>query len=268
MKFSKRFRVSPSSFQLSKLNPGATPGLSDKAKAKAMLERDIERLYELQYELYAENQRSLLIVLQAMDAGGKDGLIRSLSAGLNPQGCDVTSFKAPSPEEAGHDFLWRIHKAVPARGEIAIFNRSHYEDVLVVRVHNLVPRPIWQKRYEQINRFEQHLSDNGTTVIKFYLHISRDEQKSRLVERLDDRRKHWKFSEHDLEERPFWDDYMKAYEAALKNCSTAGSPWFAIPANRNWYRNAVIARILVETLEEMSPKLPKPKIDVSAIKFD
>ncbi len=265
MSFTKRFKVPQTGFRMSSVDPDASPGIRDKAQARVMLERDTKRLYQLQYELYAENRRSLLIVLQAMDAGGKDGTIRSLSLGLNPQGCHVTSFKAPSTIETEHDFLWRIHQAVPARGDIAIFNRSHYEDVLVVRVHNLVPRPMWEKRYEQINRFEQHLNANGTTIVKFYLHISRDEQKRRLVERLEDPRKRWKYSQHDLEERTFWDDYMKAYEAALRHCSTAIAPWFAIPANRNWYRNAVIARILVETLEAMNPKLPKPKIDTQAI---
>jgi len=225
MDFTKRFKVEPhAGFRMASLDPDATPGIRDKAVARTMLDRDIKRLYDLQYDLYAENRRSLLIVLQAMDAGGKDGTIRSLSLGLNPQGCHVTSFKAPSTAESEHDFLWRIHQAVPSRGDIAIFNRSHYEDVLVVRVHNLVPRGVWQQRYEQINRFEQHLAANGTTILKFFLHISREEQKRRLIERLEDPRKRWKYSQHDLEERPFWNDYMKAYEAALRHCSTGPAP--------------------------------------------
>jgi PPK2 family polyphosphate:nucleotide phosphotransferase len=269
MKFTRRLRVAAGErFRLDRHDPDATPGIRDKAAARRMMARDLKRLYELQYNLYAENRRSLLLVLQAMDAGGKDGTIRSLSAGLNPQGCHVTSFKAPSAEESDHDFLWRIHRAVPARGDIAIFNRSHYEDVLVVRVHNLVPREEWSVRYDQINRFEQHLTETGTTVVKCFLHISREEQKARLLERLEDPRKRWKYSASDIEERKFWDDYMKAFEVALARCSTRHAPWFVIPANRNWYRNAVMCRILVETLEAMDPKLPNPTLDTRGISFD
>ncbi len=210
----------------------------------------------LQERLYAEDKQKLLIVLQAMDAGGKDGAIRNILKGVNPQGVRVQSFKVPSKEELAHDFLWRIHKVVPARGMISVFNRSHYEDVLVVRVHNIVPESVWQLRYTQINQFEKLLHDTGTRILKFYLHISPEEQKERFQARLDEPEKHWKFSLEDLEKAKFWADYMAAYEQMLHECSTPWAPWHVIPANQKWYRNLAIIRTIVHTLRDMNPQFP------------
>jgi PPK2 family polyphosphate:nucleotide phosphotransferase len=203
-----------------------------------------------------------------MDAGGKDGTIRHVMSGLNPQGCRVSSFKVPTEEELAHDYLWRIHRAVPGKGEIGIFNRSHYGDVLVVRVHNLVPKRVWSKRYDQINAFENILAENGVTIVKFFLHISKDEQKQRLQERLDDSSKHWKVSAADFEERKYWDDYTEAYEDVLSRCSTPWAPWYVIPANRKWFRNLAVAGILVSTLEDMDMRFPKSKLDLSKFSLD
>ena len=269
MNLSARLSVRPGKrLSLSAIDPDSTPGVRTKADAQRILERNLGRLYELQYDLYAENQRALLVVLQAMDAGGKDGTIRRLAAGLNPQGCRVTSFKVPTAEEAGHDFLWRIHRAVPAQGEIGIFNRSHYEDVLVVRVHDLAPKSVWSKRYDQINAFEQYLGETGTVILKIFLHISKEEQKRRFLERINDPRKHWKFSPADVEKRKRWDDYQQAYEEALRRCTTPSAPWFVVPADHNWYRNAAVSQILVDALEEMNPRLPKPEFDAAKIKIE
>jgi PPK2 family polyphosphate:nucleotide phosphotransferase len=193
-----------------------------------------------------------------MDAGGKDGTIKHVMRGVNPQGCQVTSFKVPTKEELEHDFLWRVHKAVPRRGYIGIFNRSHYEDVLVVRVDNLAPEPVWQQRYEQINHFEKLLADTGTTILKFYLHISKDEQKERFEARLQDPHKNWKFSMEDVEKRQQWDDYTHAFEDALSRCSTPWAPWYVIPANHKWYRNLVISEIIVDTLTRLDMRYPPP----------
>lgn len=224
-----------------------------------------EKLQELQELLYAEGRHKVLVVLQAMDTGGKDGAIRRVFDGVNPQGVKVASFKVPTPEELAHDFLWRVHKVVPANGEMAIFNRSHYEDVLVVRVHNYVPKEVWSKRYEQINAFEKLLAENGTTILKFFLHISRDEQKERLQARLDDPSKHWKFSVGDLGERKLWDEYQAAYEDALNKTSTEYAPWYVVPANRKWYRDLVISTVLVDTLKGLKMEYPKPKDDLSGV---
>jgi len=224
-----------------------------------------EKLQELQELLYAEGRHKVLVVLQAMDTGGKDGAIRRVFDGVNPQGVKVASFKVPTPEEAAHDFLWRVHKVVPANGELVVFNRSHYEDVLVVRVHNYVPKEVWSKRYEQINAFEKLLAENGTTILKFFLHISKDEQKERLQARLDDPTKHWKFSLGDLGERKFWDDYQAAYEDALNKTSTKHAPWYVVPANRKWYRDLVISTVLVDTLKGLKMEFPKPKDDLSSV---
>lgn len=210
----------------------------------------------MQQRLYAENKRSLLIVLQAMDTGGKDGTIKHVFQGINPQGCQVWSFKKPSDEEASHDFLWRYHQRTPQRGMITIFNRSHYEDVLIVRVKQLVPEEVWRKRYHTINEFEQMLTLNNITVIKFFLHISKEEQKQRLESRLQDPDKRWKFSTNDVNERRLWDDYQQAYEYAINNCSTTYAPWYVVPANKKWYRNLVIARAIADTLEAMNPQYP------------
>jgi len=221
-----------------------------------------DRLFDLQALMYADNRYSLLIVIQAMDAGGKDGLIRSVMSGLNPQGCTVTSFKAPSAEELDHDYLWRIHHVIPRKGEIGIFNRSHYEDVLVVRVHGLVPKDVWKDRFDQINDFEKYLAENNVVVRKFYLHISKKEQEERILKRLLDPKKNWKFSAADLKEREHWDEYMEAFDDLLGKCSTRSAPWYIVPANKKWYRNLIVARALVDTLESLDMKWPKPSPDV------
>lgn len=250
---------------LADYDPGFSGDLQKKSDAKAQLERNVERLRDLQQVMWAQGEHALLIVLQALDAGGKDGVIRHVMSGVNPQGCQVTSFKVPTEEELEHDYLWRIHKATPRRGYIGIFNRSHYEDVLVVRVHNLVPEDVWQQRYEQINHFERLLADSGTTILKFFLYISKDEQKERFEARLRDPRKNWKFSVKDVKERGYWDDYVRAYEDALGRCSTPWAPWYIVPANRKWYRNLVISRIIVETLEKLDMHYPPPLPDADTI---
>ena len=222
---------------------------------------------QLQRQLYAEGKQKLLIVLQAMDAGGKDGTIRNILKGVNPQGVRVHSFKVPSKEELAHDFLWRIHKAVPAQGMIGVFNRSHYEDVLVVRVHDIVPEAVWRPRFEQINQFEKLLHNTDTRILKFYLHISEDQQKKRFQARLDEADKNWKFSLEDLEKRKFWSDYMTAYEEMLQQCSTTWAPWHIIPANQKWYRNLAIMRVITDTLRKLDPKFPK-SADLSDVRVD
>jgi PPK2 family polyphosphate:nucleotide phosphotransferase len=244
--------------KLAKFDPDDTLGYSHDEKTQAKLATTLQRLDRLQYVLYATKKKALLIVLQAMDAGGKDGTIRHVMTGVNPQGCRVTSFKQPTQEELAHDFLWRIHAAVPARGMLGIFNRSHYEDVLVVRVHGLVPKKIWKARYDQINEFEKLLDENGVTILKFFLHISKDEQKKRFEERLTDPRKYWKFGPADLKERELWDQYQEAYEAALERCSTKRAPWFIIPANHKWFRNLAVSKIVLETLEGFEMQMPGP----------
>jgi len=245
-------------------DPGETLGL-DKEAAAEKTEQNIARLDELQYLMYAEHRRALLVVLQGMDGAGKDGTIRHVTRGLNPQGCRVTSFKAPSTEEADHDFLWRVHRAVPPSGEVAIFNRSHYEDVLAARVRKLVPKNVWTRRYDRINGFEQLLTDSSVVVVKFFLHISKDEQRRRFEERLRDPTKQWKLSPSDFEDRKQWDDYVAAYEDALTRCSTSDAPWLIVPADKKWFRNFAVSRILVETLEALDMRFPKPTVDVSRI---
>jgi PPK2 family polyphosphate:nucleotide phosphotransferase len=242
--------------RLADFDAGYTDGLQNKEKAKKELAKNLAVLDDLGYRLYAENRRSLLIVLQGMDTSGKDGTVRHVLQGFNPQSCQVTSFKQPGFEDLAHDFLWRIAKATPRKGFIGIFNRSHYEDVLVVRVHNLVPKEEWQTRYDRINRFEQMLVDGGTTLVKIFLHIDKDEQKRRLQARLDDPKKRWKFSKADIAERRYWSDYQRAYEAALTRCNAKDAPWYIVPANHKWYRDLVISRILRKTLEKMNPKYP------------
>jgi len=251
--------------RLRAVDPGDTRGLDSHDEAREQLASDLERLRELQKLLVADGRHALLVVLQAMDTGGKDGTIRHVMSGLNPAGCAVTSFKVPSAEELAHDFLWRIHRAVPPRSMIGVFNRSHYEDVLVVRVHGLVPDATWKARYRQINEFERHLSENGVTILKFFLHISKAEQAERLRERIEDKSKNWKFAEGDLEERKLWNRYMAAYEDAVNRCSTLWARWHVVPANKKWARDALIARAMVETLESLRLRYPKPKIDLSKI---
>jgi PPK2 family polyphosphate:nucleotide phosphotransferase len=230
--------------------------IKNKQDAQAELDENIEVLADLGYRLYAESRRALLLVLQGMDTSGKDGTIRHVMKGFNPQSCQVTSFKQPSILEMDHDFLWRIARAMPGKGNIGIFNRSHYEDVLIVRVHNLVPKSEWQTRYDRINLFEKMSHQGGTTVVKVFLHISKDEQRKRLQSRLDDPKKRWKFSKADLAEREYWNDYQKAYNEALTRCNTEESPWYIVPANKKWYRNLVVSRILRKTLEKLNPKYP------------
>lgn len=216
------------------------------------------KLAELQEILYAGYKERLLIILQAMDTGGKDGTIRSVFDGVNPQGVKVTGFKVPTPEELDHDYLWRIHSHTPGKGEIVIFNRSHYEDVLVVRVHGLVPPKVWGKRYQHINHFEKILADEGTTILKFFLMIDEEEQRCRLIDRIKDTTKQWKFNPNDIEERKLWKEYMKAYEDVLEKTSTSWAPWYIIPANRNWYRNLVVSEIIVNTLKRLRLNYPPP----------
>ncbi|HSH78556.1 MAG TPA: polyphosphate kinase 2 family protein, partial [Herpetosiphonaceae bacterium] len=242
---------------LREANPDESEHYERKKDVRDELDVQRKRIRDLQARLYAERKRSLLIVLQAMDTGGKDGTIRGVFEGVNPQGCQVWSFKAPGPEELDHDFLWRYHQRTPARGMITIFNRSHYEDVLIVRVKRMIPEDVWRRRYNMINEFEHMLSLNNTTVLKFYLHISKDEQKRRLESRLEDPNKHWKFSSNDLKERAYWEDYQSAFEDAITNCATAYAPWYVIPANKKWYRNLVIARTIADTLEVMNPQFPQ-----------
>jgi PPK2 family polyphosphate:nucleotide phosphotransferase len=267
MKYSEKFRVKPESMvRLDKIDAAFKDKHDDQASALGEIETYTQRLRELQYLLYAEDRRSLLIILQAMDAGGKDGTINHVLGNMNPQGARVYGFKVPSAEEAAHDFLWRIHQAAPHRGQIAIFNRSHYEDVLVSRVHNVVPKKVWSKRYDLINDFEKNLVDNGTHILKFYLHISEDEQLRRFKQRIADPARHWKISESDYKEREYWDDYTKAFEDALSNCSTAHAPWFVIPADHKWFRNLAVSQIVVETLESLKMEFPKPTVDIKEIK--
>lgn len=229
---------------------------NDRESAESAFKQLRRELIDLQNILYAEGKQSLLIVLQAMDAGGKDGTIRKVFRGVNPQGVKVSSFKAPTSEELSHDFLWRVHAHAPARGMIAVFNRSHYEDVLITRVEKMISIDECQSRYAHINHFEQLLVDSGTRILKFYLHISPAEQKKRFQERLDRPEKHWKFDLNDLKKRNDWDLYMEAFERALENCSTETAPWYAIPADQKWYRNLAITRVIVDTLKQMNPQFP------------
>jgi PPK2 family polyphosphate:nucleotide phosphotransferase len=244
---------------LSDYDPGYTGAYHDKDAAREQLKENRKRLRALQQVLYAQHKHALLIVLQGMDASGKDGTIRHVMRGINPQGVTVTSFKVPTPEELDHDFLWRIHQHTPRRGMIGIFNRSHYEDVLVVRVEKLVTRGVWQARYDHINAFERLLADSGVTILKFFLHISKDEQKERFQDRLDEPDKQWKFSRGDLAVRARWPAYQEAYEDALTRCNTSWAPWYIVPANRKWYRNLVISSVLIETLENLDMRYPEPE---------
>jgi PPK2 family polyphosphate:nucleotide phosphotransferase len=251
--------------RLADFDPSHTGGIKNKKDAQQELDRNIAILDDLGGRLYAEGQRSLLLVLQGMDTSGKDGTIRHVMRGFNPQSCQVTSFKQPSIEELKHDFLWRIGKAAPCKGNIGIFNRSHYEDVLVVRVHQLVPKKEWKTRYERINAFEKLLVEGGTTIVKVFLHIGKDEQKRRLQERLDEPDKRWKFDAADLRERALWGEYQKAYEAALTLCNTKLAPWHIVPANHKWYRNLIVSRILCDALKKMNPQYPRPAKEMDNI---
>lgn len=265
-----RYRIHPDSeVRLSRHDP-RDKSLFDgtKEEARAVTAALNARLEELQELLWAEHRHKVLVVLQAMDAGGKDSTIRRVFEGVNPQGVRVTSFKAPSKAELDRDYLWRVHREVPAKGMIRVFNRSHYEDVLIVRVNSLVPESVWQARFEQINQFEKLLAETGTTIVKFYLHLSKEEQKERFEARLSDPTRQWKFSIEDLAKREQWDGYMDAYQDALLRCSTGYAPWYAIPADQKWYRNLAIARVLVSTLEAMDPRYPAAEKGIEKLRVD
>jgi PPK2 family polyphosphate:nucleotide phosphotransferase len=267
MSYREHFEVRPGSHvTLSDIDSGFTGKHERKAAAAAEMKRDDRRLSELQYLLYAEHKRSLLVVLQGPDASGKDGTVRHVFGALNPQGARAHSFKEPSREEADHDFLWRAHVPAPGKGEMVIFNRSHYEDVLIVRVHDLVPESVWSKRYELINEFERNLALAGTTILKFYLHITEKEQLERFEKRLDDPKRQWKISEADYTERAYFKQYVRAYEDVLKETSTPHAPWFVIPSKRKWFRNLAVSKIVVETLQSLDMHFPPPSVDIDEIR--
>ncbi|MBI3768626.1 MAG: polyphosphate kinase 2 family protein [Deltaproteobacteria bacterium] len=260
----RRHRVRPGTkVDLGDIDPAETGRYEDEDAAREHLGRDVERLAALQEVLYAEHRHAVLIVLQGMDTAGKDGTIKHVFSAVNPSGCEVAPFKVPTEEEADHDFLWRAHRFAPRRGHMTIFNRSHYEDVLVPFVHRLQPRDVIRRRYDQINAFERILIENGTVVLKFFLHVSKDEQCARLQARLDDPTKQWKFSLKDVEERKLWPRYQKAYECLLGHCSTRRAPWHVIPANHKWYRNLAVADILVETIRALDCKYPRPELSAA-----
>jgi PPK2 family polyphosphate:nucleotide phosphotransferase len=267
MDYGKKFRVEPNSkIELDKIDAGYKAEHENKDSAQPELEKYRQRLHDLQYLLYAENKRSLLIILQGMDGAGKDGTISHVLGAMNPQGCRVYGFKTPSAEELAHDYLWRIHQATPQKGYVTVFNRSHYEDVLVVRVHNQVPKEVWSKRYDQINAFERLLSDNGTHILKFYLHIDKEEQLARFKQRLEDPNRHWKISESDYTERGYWHDYQEAYQEAISKCSSNYAPWYIIPSNHKWFRNLAVSQILVDMLQSLKMKPPTPTVNIEEIK--
>jgi PPK2 family polyphosphate:nucleotide phosphotransferase len=266
----ERYRVEPGSkVDLSKMNAGSTAGF--KGNKKKAAERLLElngRLEALQEALWAEHRHKVLVVLQGMDTSGKDGTIRHVFEGVNPLGVRVAAFKAPTEEELDHDFLWRVHPQVPGRGEMVIFNRSHYEDVLAARVRGFVPSEVWQPRYDQINDFERLLAETGTVVLKFFLYIDKDEQKERLQARLDDPTKQWKFRSGDLDDRHLWDEYTQAYEEALSRTSQKHAPWYVVPSNKKWFRNLVVATILVRALEDLDIKVPEAAEDLKGITIE
>ncbi|MEO6753101.1 MAG: polyphosphate kinase 2 family protein [Opitutus sp.] len=267
MNYRKEFRVTlGSNVRLKDHDPDySDPDEKKKSSGKEVAKLQ-ERMDALQFRLYAEQKHSLLICLQAPDAGGKDGVVRHVIGSMNPQGCHVASFKQPSADELAHNFLWRVEDQTPKRGEVVIFNRSHYEDVLIVRVHDLVPKKVWSERYKQINDFEQRLAANHTHILKFFLHISKEEQLERFKRRLDDPERHWKISEADYSEREHGADYEAAYEDALSKCSTDDAPWFVIPSDHKWFRNLAISQIIVETMERLGIKVPEPTANLAAIR--
>jgi len=266
MNYRKKFAVTPGKkLKLATIDPSHTGGHASAEEAQSEIQKHVARMDELQALLYADNKQSLLVVLQALDAAGKDGVIRHLFSGMNPQGTSVFGFKQPSAEEAAHDFLWRAHRHTPARGEVVVFNRSHYEDVLVVRVHDLVPKAIWSGRFDLIKDFEKMLVQNGTRILKFFLHISPEEQLTRFKQRLDDPARNWKISEGDYSERKLWPDYIKAYEETLSKTSSEEAPWYVIPANHKWFRNLAISQIIVKTMEEMGLELPPTRVNLKEI---
>lgn len=261
-------------FKLSQLKADDAGGFEKADITKEVMAKNIEKMFELQEKLYAENEQGLLIVFQAMDAAGKDGVIKHVFTGLNPQGTHVSAFKQPSSEELDHDYLWRIGRALPRRGEIGIFNRSHYEEVIVARVHDLVKnqqlpdgvltKDIWDKRYKQIRNFEQYLAENGFKTIKFFLNVSKDEQRDRLLDRINEPDKNWKFSAGDIEERKYWDEYQKAYQHMIENTSTEASPWYVVPADRKWFSRYLVSEAIVDALEKMNPQFPEASAETLA----
>lgn len=267
MDYRDRLRVKPGSkVRLKDFDPGFHGEGVTQADAVAMVAAYEQQLAVGQLKLYAESRRSLLIVLQGLDAAGKDGVCRHVLDAFNPLGTTVTAFKQPTPTELAHDFLWRVHPRVPGRGEVAVFNRSHYEDVLVVRVRDLVPKKVWSRRYEQINEFERQLASAGTTILKFFLYISKDEQLDRFRQRLEDPRRNWKISLADYQEREHWEGYIEAYEEALQRCSTEEAPWYVIPANHKWFRDLAVSQIVAATLDDMNPKYPEPSVDLEEVR--
>lgn len=251
---------------LAKIDPSFHHVHENEAAAKDEIVRTRTQMMQLQERLYGEKRHALLIVLQGIDAAGKDGVCWHVIEGMNPQGTMVTGFKQPTAEELSHDFLWRIHQHTPGKGQVAVFNRSHYEDVLVARVHKLVPEEIWKARYDHINNFEALLADSGVTILKFFLYISPEEQLARFRQRLEDPARQWKISDADYKERLLWDDYIRAYEAMLSKCSTSQAPWYVIPSNHKWFRNLAVSKIIVETMKEMKLQLPEPTVDIAAIR--
>jgi PPK2 family polyphosphate:nucleotide phosphotransferase len=267
MDYSKKFVVEPGTkVRLSKIDPAFKDKHESQDTALREIQKHVERIGKLQYLLYADGNHSLLIVLQALDAGGKDGVVRHVFSAMNPQGTSVFGFKQPSKLEAAHDFLWRAHLRTPGKGDVVIFNRSHYEDVLVVRVHKLVPKSVWSQRYELINDFEKMLTENGTRILKFYLHISPEEQLERFKQRLDDPQRHWKISESDYSERELWSNYIEAFEEAMEKTSTKHAPWYVIPSNHKWFRNLAISEIVADSMQDMNLKLPPTSVDIEEIR--
>lgn len=267
MDYRKKFVVEPGGkVHLAKIDPSYTGKHESQDKALTEIQKHVERMNKLQYLLYADGNQSLLVVLQALDAAGKDGVIRHVFSCMNPQGTFVFGFKQPNKDEAAHDFLWRAHCRTPGKGEVVIFNRSYYESVLVVRVHKLVDDSVWSKRYELINDFEKMLSRNGTTVLKFFLHISPEEQLARFKQRLDDPSRHWKISDSDYSERELWPEYIDAYEDAIALTSTKRAPWYIIPANHKWFRDLAVSQIIADTMDEMGLKLPPTHVDIADIR--
>lgn len=268
MNYGKRFRVEPgSSVKLSEIDPGFHGGHANEGEAAAELQAHLQRITRLQRALYADRSHSLLIVLQGIDGAGKDGSCWHVISAMDPQGVSVIGFKQPTAEESAHDFLWRVHPHAPARGRVAIFNRSHYEDVLAVRVHKLAPKEVWKPRYDFINEWERLLAvENNTTILKFFLYISKEEQLARFKERLDDPSHQWKISATDYTERNRWDDYIDAFEAAMSRCSTDEAPWFVIPSNHKWFRNLALSAIIADALDDMKIETPKPTVDIEEIR--
>jgi PPK2 family polyphosphate:nucleotide phosphotransferase len=264
----KKFIVEPGTkVRLKRCDPGYHGKHDSREEALPEIQKYLQKMDELQYLMYAEKKHSLLVVLQGLDAAGKDGVVRHIFTGINPAGCVVSDFKQPTPEELGHDFLWRVHPHVPAKGSIAIFNRSHYEDVLTVRVHELVPDKLWSKRYDEINEFEKLIAaQNKASILKFFLHISKDEQLARFAKRLEDPARQWKISESDYKERDYWSDYIEAFEDVLEKTSTEHAPWFVIPSNHKWFRDLAVSQIIVRTMEQMDMQMPQPTVDLAKIR--